>query len=78
MPRLLPLPWRDIEKAFKADGWAFVRQSSSHRSYKHDDNPNLLTIPTDNPVAKGTLRSLIRAAGLTVAEFESLRTRGRR
>jgi len=77
MPRLLPLSWKDIEKAFKAAGRTFVRQSSSHRSSKRD-NPSLLTIPTDNPVAKGTLRSLIRAAGLTVAEFESLRTRGRR
>jgi predicted RNA binding protein YcfA (HicA-like mRNA interferase family) len=76
--RLLPLPWKDIEKAFKADGWVFVRQSSSHRSYKHDAHENILTIPTDNPVAKGTLRSLIRSAGLTMAQFESLRTRGRR
>ncbi len=74
----MPLLWRDIEKASRADGWTFVRQSSSHRPYKHDSNPNLLTVPTDSPVARGTLRALIRAAGLTVAEFESLRTRGRR
>lgn len=28
-----------------------------------------LSIPDHDPVAKGTLRSLIRAAGLTVDEF---------
>jgi len=28
-----------------------------------------LSVPDHNPVAKGTLRGLIRAAGLTVDEF---------
>jgi hypothetical protein len=28
-----------------------------------------LSVPNHTPVAKGTLRSLIRAAGLTVDEF---------
>jgi hypothetical protein len=30
-----------------------------------------LSIPDHREVAKGTLRSLIRAAGLTVAEFQA-------
>jgi hypothetical protein len=30
-----------------------------------------LSVPDHNPVAKGTLRSLLRSAGLTVKEFAS-------
>jgi hypothetical protein len=32
----------------------------------------MLSIPNHNEVAKGTLRSLIRAAGITVDEFARL------
>jgi len=31
-----------------------------------------LTVPDHNPLAKGTLRAIIRQAGLTVEEFAAL------
>jgi hypothetical protein len=34
-----------------------------------EGNVATLSVPNDKQVALGTLRSLIRAAGLTVAEF---------
>jgi predicted RNA binding protein YcfA (HicA-like mRNA interferase family) len=34
-----------------------------------EGNMATLSVPAHNPVAKGTLRSLIRNAGLTVDEF---------
>jgi len=34
-----------------------------------DSEPATLSVPAHSEVAKGTLRSLIRSAGLTVDEF---------
>ena len=34
--------------------------------------PGLLSVPMHDPVKKGTLRKLIRQAGLTVEEFVDL------
>lgn len=36
-------------------------------------NPTTLSVPDHREVAKGTLRSLIRSAGLTVEEFIAAR-----
>lgn len=36
-------------------------------------NPTTLSVPDHCEVAKGTLRSLIRSAGLTVEEFVAAR-----
>jgi predicted RNA binding protein YcfA (HicA-like mRNA interferase family) len=33
MPQLAPTPWRVQEAIFVADGFRFVRQVGSHRSY---------------------------------------------
>jgi len=37
-----------------------------------DERRQLLAVPNHNPVRRGTLRSLIRHAGLTVDEFVQL------
>ena len=47
-------------------------QKGSHVHLRHPDRPPL-TIPLHREVARGTLRAIIRDAGLTVEEFlESL------
>jgi predicted RNA binding protein YcfA (HicA-like mRNA interferase family) len=46
-----------------------VRQSASHIIMVKEGENVTLSIPDHYEVAKGTLRSLIRAAGLTVQEF---------
>jgi len=46
------------------------RQTSSHIILRRQDPPHRrLTVPDHKELARGTLRSLIREAGLTVEEF---------
>jgi predicted RNA binding protein YcfA (HicA-like mRNA interferase family) len=69
MPRLPTLSGRDVVKVFQRLGWQVVRQSSSHIIMVREGSPATLSIPDHREVAKGTLRSLIRAAHLSMAEF---------
>jgi len=61
--------YRKVVKAFASLGWKVVRQPKTHIIMTKDGHIATLSIPVHNPVAKGTLRSLIRNAGLTVDEF---------
>jgi predicted RNA binding protein YcfA (HicA-like mRNA interferase family) len=60
---------REVVKAFQAIGWLVARQAGSHIIMTRDNSIVTLSIPNHPEVAKGTLRSLIRAANLTVDEF---------
>jgi predicted RNA binding protein YcfA (HicA-like mRNA interferase family) len=67
-----PLPvlsGREVVRVFESLGWQVARQSGSHIIMVKDGEMATLSVPDHREVAKGTLRSLIRAAGLTVAEF---------
>ena len=64
---------REAIKAFGKIGYEVDRQRGSHVILRHPDPPHRrLTVPDHREVAKGTLRSLIREAGLTVEEFVAL------
>jgi predicted RNA binding protein YcfA (HicA-like mRNA interferase family) len=60
---------REAVRIFESLGWQFVRQSASHIILVKEGETVTLSVPDHREVAKGTLRSLIRAAGLTVQEF---------
>ncbi|HSF47148.1 MAG TPA: type II toxin-antitoxin system HicA family toxin [Burkholderiales bacterium] len=47
-------------------GWRIARQSGSHIIMTKPGEIATLSIPDHKEVAKGTLRSLIHAAGLTI------------
>ncbi len=67
-----PLPvlsGREVVRVFESLGWQVARQSGSHIVMVKEGEMATLSVPDHREVAKGTLRSLIRAAGLTVAEF---------
>ena len=54
-------------------GYEFDRQTGSHMILRQSVSPHRrLTVPDHREVAKGTLRSIIREAGLTVDEFKAL------
>jgi predicted RNA binding protein YcfA (HicA-like mRNA interferase family) len=54
-------------------GYQFDHQRGSHIVLRHVAPPHRrLTVPDHGEVAKGTLRAIIRQAGLTVAEFKAL------
>ncbi len=71
MAKLPSVSSRRVVKAFNTFGWKAVRRESSHIIMVKEGDAATLSVPDHNPVAKGTLRSLIRSAGLTVEEFVS-------
>jgi predicted RNA binding protein YcfA (HicA-like mRNA interferase family) len=63
------LSGKEVVKTFEKLGWRVARQSSSHIIMTKQGEITTLSIPDHREVAKGTLRSLIRAANLTIDEF---------
>jgi len=63
---------REAVAAFRRLGYEVDRQKGSHIILRHAQPPHRrLTVPDHREIAKGTLRSLIREAGITVEEFIS-------
>jgi predicted RNA binding protein YcfA (HicA-like mRNA interferase family) len=58
-------------KAFAAVGYAVDHQTGSHIILRHQSGRRL-SIPNHRELAKGTLRALIREAGLTKEQFAGL------
>ncbi|MCY7376529.1 MAG: type II toxin-antitoxin system HicA family toxin [Pyrinomonadaceae bacterium] len=69
MAQLPNLSGKEVVKVFENLGWKFSRQSGSHIVLTKDGEMASLSVPNHKAVAKGTLRSLIRAANLTIDEF---------
>lgn len=69
MPTLPVVSGKEIVKRFEGLGWRVVRQSSSHIIMVKEGEAATLSVPDHREVARGTLRSLIRAANLTIDEF---------
>lgn len=70
MPPSLPvLSGREVVRILGSLGWQATRQSGSHIIMIKEEQMITLSIPDHKEIAKGTLRSIIRAAGLTVNEF---------
>ena len=72
MPTLPNLSGKAVVKAFERDGWTKVRQRGSHVVMVKDGSMATLSVPEHKEVAKGSLRSLIRASGLTIDAFITL------
>ncbi len=69
MAQLPNLSGKEVVKTFENLGWEVSRQSGSHIVLTKDGEMASLSVPNHKAVAKGTLRSLIRAANLTIDEF---------
>jgi predicted RNA binding protein YcfA (HicA-like mRNA interferase family) len=69
MPQLPVMSGREVVRAFEKHGWEIARQRGSHIVMVKAGQNVTLSIPDHKEVARGTLRSLIRSAGLTVQEF---------
>ncbi len=72
MARLPVVSGVEAVKVFEKAGWTIDRQRGSHVILVKDGHLATLSVPDHKELAKGTLRSLIRAAGLTTDDFESL------
>lgn len=69
MPSLPVLSGQDVVRIFAALGWTVARQRGSHIVMVKEGHMATLSVPDHKEVARGTLRSLIRAANLTIDEF---------
>jgi predicted RNA binding protein YcfA (HicA-like mRNA interferase family) len=58
-----------VIKMFQRLGWQIVRQKGSHIIMTKPGHMATLSIPNHQEVARGTLRSLIAKAGLTIEQF---------
>jgi len=64
---------REVVKALARLGYEKDRQKGSHIILRQVAYPHRrLVVPDHNEVAKGTLRLIIKEAGLTVEEFKEL------
>jgi predicted RNA binding protein YcfA (HicA-like mRNA interferase family) len=69
MPSVPVLRPREVVKAFEKLGWAIARQRGSHIILTKEGHIATLSVPNHPEVARGTLRTLITRAGVTLDEF---------
>ena len=67
-------PFREIKRKLEASGFQEISQRGSHVKFAKETTDGLRTaiVPRHREVAVGTLRSILRQAGLGPDEFEAL------
>jgi predicted RNA binding protein YcfA (HicA-like mRNA interferase family) len=74
MPKLPVISGRDAVKALGKAGFEPIKRrgKGSHMVVARRDPVTIITIPDHRELDRGTLRSIIRQAGLTVEQFVDL------
>ncbi|MEM7312433.1 MAG: type II toxin-antitoxin system HicA family toxin [Planctomycetota bacterium] len=74
MTRLPAVSSRVLIKALKSAGFVPIRQSGSHRTLHNPSTNRIVTVPVHSgkDVASGTLRQVLKDAGLERHEFLEL------
>ncbi len=72
MGRLANISGKEASKAFQKAGWQPMGQVGSHLVMIKPSVRANLSIPQHRELSVGTLRALIRSAGMTVDEFLAL------
>lgn len=74
MSNLPAITGKKAKAAFEKLGYAEVRVKGSHHTLKRDGHCYLLTVPIHGGknLKSGTLRGLIRTAGITIEQFRDL------
>lgn len=63
----------EIIRALSKLGFQKVSQKGSHAKYKNDTSPvRTFIIPMHSEIARGTLKSILDQAGITLEEFLDL------
>ncbi|HET6401355.1 MAG TPA: type II toxin-antitoxin system HicA family toxin [Candidatus Kapabacteria bacterium] len=63
---------RDCVKALTQKDYHFIRQTGSHVILRRTNPFSQITVPDHKELDRGTLRSIIRQADLSIAEFNEL------
>lgn len=71
---LKPLPFREVKRRLEAAGFVETSTRGSHVKFirRQAEGTRVAIVPRHREVAVGTLRSILRQAGLTAEEFEAL------
>lgn len=72
MSRLPRISGQQCAKALAKAGFARVRQHGSHIILRRDNPFAQVVVPDHKELDRGTLRAIIRQAGLSVDEFINL------
>ncbi len=72
MTRTPRISGRECVRVLAKVGFYFVRQIGSHIVLRRDDPYAQVVVPNHRELHAGTLRDIIRDAGLTVEEFIEL------
>jgi len=73
VPKLPVVSGIEVVKALAKIGYQVDHQTGSHVILREKEAPHRrLTVPRHSELARGTLRAIIRQAGLTVEEFLEL------
>ncbi len=69
-----PVRFREVKRKLEAGGFSEVSQTGSHIKFAKTtaEGTRTATVPKHREVAAGTLRSILRQAGLSETEFEAL------
>ncbi len=62
---------KETVQALLQTGFAVVSTRGSHQKLRHDDG-RVVIVPLHRELARGTLASILRQAGLTPEEFKDL------
>lgn len=69
MQKVPLLSGREVVKVFRRLGWYVARQRGSHIILVKEGHIATLSVPDHHEVARGTLRSLIARADLTIEKL---------
>ena len=71
MGRLAGFSYREVAKRLRVFGFRFDRAGAgSHEIWRHPETGRKVTIPHHSrDIAEGTLRAILREAGINVNEF---------
>ena len=72
MSKLPVISGRELVRALGHVGFELDRQKGSHMILFRPDPPTTLSVPEHRELDRGTLRALLRQAGLTPEEFTRL------
>ena len=69
-----PVLYREVKRKLEAAGFVQVYQTGSHAKFAKTTSEGTLTatVPKHREVAPGTMRSILRQARLSEAEFKRL------
>ena len=72
MSKLPRVSGAEVVAALKKKGFQFMRQHGSHMIMRRGDPFAQTTVPNHRELDRGTLRAILRQAGLSVDEFNGL------